>query len=410
MENNSKISKQQIMLIIVAALGYFVDIYDLILFNIVKKASLIDIGVLPENLENTGILLFNMQMTGMLIGGLLWGILGDKKGRIKVLFGSILMYSIANIANGFVKDVTSYAVIRFVAGIGLAGELGAGITLIAETMHKDNRGYGTMIVVTFGALGAVLAAAIADKFNWQTAYFAGGGLGLALLALRIGTYESGMFTEMQNKTIKKGSFFSIFSKSQNAIKYLQCIMIGLPIWFVVGVLIALSETFAKSIGIIDGEAKTSNAIMYCYLGLSVGDIISGLISQLLKSRKKVVFIYLIFTVIIVLVYLFSKEISLSTFHSLCFLLGAATGYWALFVTIASEQFGTNIRSTVTNTVPNFVRGAVVPITIGFKTMSVSIGAVNAALIVGGICLFLAFYSIYKMEETFSKDLNYFETL
>jgi MFS transporter, putative metabolite:H+ symporter len=410
MDDHSKISKQQIMLIVVAALGYFVDIYDLILFNIVKKASLIDIGVLPENIENTGILLFNMQMTGMLIGGLLWGILGDKKGRIKVLFGSILMYSIANIANGFVRDVNSYAIIRFVAGIGLAGELGAGITLIAESMHKNNRGYGTMIVVTFGALGAVLAATIADKFNWQTAYFTGGGLGLALLALRIGTYESGMFTNMQNHSIKKGSFFSIFSKSQNAIKYLQCIMIGLPIWFVVGVLIALSETFAKSIGISDGEAKTSNAVMYCYLGLSVGDIISGLMSQLLKSRKKVVFFYLLFTVGIILVYLFSKNVTLNTFHTLCFLLGAATGYWALFVTIASEQFGTNIRSTVTNTVPNFVRGAVVPITLSFKTLTVSIGAVNAALIVGGTCLVLAFYSIYRMKETFAKDLNYFETL
>lgn len=410
MEDHSKISKQQIILIVVAALGYFVDIYDLILFNIVKKASLIDIGVLPENIENTGILLFNMQMTGMLIGGLLWGILGDKKGRIKVLFGSILMYSIANIANGFVKDVNSYAIIRFVAGIGLAGELGAGITLIAETMHKDKRGYGTMIVVTFGALGAVLAAAIADKFNWQTAYFTGGVLGLALLVLRIGTYESGMYTSMQNHTVKKGSFLSLFSKSKNAIKYLHCIMIGLPIWFVVGVLIALSETFAKSIGVIDGEAKTSNAVMYCYLGLSVGDIISGLMSQLLKSRKKVVFVYLIFTVAIVAMYLFSKDISLFTFHTMCFLLGAATGYWALFVTIASEQFGTNIRSTVTNTVPNFVRGAVVPITLSFKTLSVSLGAVNAALVVGGICLLLAFYSIFKMKETFAKDLNYFEPL
>jgi MFS family permease len=410
MENHQNISKQQIMLIIVAALGYFVDIYDLILFNIVKKASLIDIGVLPENIENTGILLFNMQMTGMLIGGLLWGILGDKKGRIKVLFGSILMYSLANIANGFVKDVNSYAIIRFVAGIGLAGELGAGITLIAETMHKDKRGYGTMIVVTFGALGAVLAATIADKFNWQTAYFTGGGLGLALLALRIGTYESGMYTNMQTHAVKKGSFLSLFSKSKNAIKYLQCIMIGLPIWFVVGVLIALSETFAKTIGVIDGEAKTSNAVMYCYLGLSVGDIISGLMSQFLKSRKKVVFAYLLFTVAIILVYLFSTEISLSNFHLMCFLLGAATGYWALFVTIASEQFGTNIRSTVTNTVPNFVRGAVVPITLSFKYLAANFGAINSALIVGGVCLVLAFYSIFRMKETFAKDLNYFETL
>lgn len=404
-----KITRSQIMLIIVAALGYFVDIYDLILFNIVKKASLIDIGVSPENIEDTGIFLFNIQMTGMLIGGLLFGILGDKKGRIKVLFGSIIMYSLANIANGFVTYVNSYAIIRFIAGIGLAGELGAGITLISESLHKEYRGYGTMIVVTFGALGAVLAAAIANKFSWQWAYFTGGGLGLGLLALRVGTFESGMYSEMKSHSVKKGAFLSLFKNTKTAFKYIRCVLIGLPIWFVVGVLIALADTFGNLIG-VSGEVKVSNAVMYCYLGLSAGDILSGLLSQFFRSRKKVVVAYLVFTILIVFVYLFARNISLEMFHLLCFLLGASTGFWALFVTIASEQFGTNIRSTVTNTVPNFVRGAVVPITLSYKSLATSYSPTIAAIVVGGICIFLAFYSILKVDETFAKDLNYYETL
>ena len=397
------------MLIVVAALGYFVDIYDLILFNIVKKPSLIALGVEKEALENTGILLFNMQMIGMLLGGLIWGITGDKKGRIRVLFGSIVMYSLANIANGFVQNVGQYALIRLIAGIGLAGELGAGITLISETMHKEYRGYGTMVVVTFGALGAVLASSVADIFNWKVAYFFGGGLGLALLALRLGTYESGMFAGMKDSGIKKGNFLSIFSDSKRAFRYINCILIGLPIWFVVGVLIALSETFAVALH-VQGEVRVSQSVMYCYLGLSVGDVISGLLSQFLRSRKKVVLLYLVFSVLIILMYLFTTHISASVFYFFCFLLGAATGYWALFVTIASEQFGTNIRSTVTNTVPNFVRGAVVPITLGYESLAPVLSPAYAALVIGSICLLLAFSAVFRVAETFGADLNYYETM
>lgn len=402
-------NRKQAMLIVVAALGYFVDIYDLILFNIVKKPSLIALGVTNQALENTGILLFNMQMIGMLLGGLIWGIAGDRKGRVRVLFGSIILYSLANIANGFVQNVGQYAIIRLIAGIGLAGELGAGITLISETMHREYRGYGTMVVVTFGALGAVLAANVADKFDWQVAYFTGGALGLALLALRLGTFESGMYTGMNNSNIKRGNFLSLFSNSKNAFRYIYCILIGLPIWFVVGVLVALSETFANVLH-VQGEVRVSQSVMYCYLGLSVGDVVSGLMSQLLRSRKKVVLFYLIFSVLIILLYLFSPVVYASMFYFYCFLLGAATGYWALFVTIASEQFGTNIRSTVTNTVPNFVRGAVVPITLGYKSLVPYLTPVYAALVVGSVCLLLAFTAIFRISETFGADLDYYETL
>jgi putative MFS transporter len=395
------------IIVLVAALGYFVDIYDLILFNVVKNASLTSLGYTGEALERTGLLLFNWQMTGMLIGGLLWGIMGDRKGRVKVLFGSIILYSLANIANGFVTDIYSYATIRFIAGIGLAGELGAGITLVSETMSKENRGYGTMLIVTFGALGAVLAAFIAETFDWKTAYFAGGGMGLLLLALRIGIYESGMFADMKDSNVKRGRIQDLFTDRTRLKKYIYCICIGLPIWYVIGILIALSNKFSV-INEVQGTIRVGTSIMFAYIGLSVGDLICGTVSQLLKSRKKVVLAYLGFSAILVVVFLYTKGVSVFWFNVMCFLLGAATGYWALFVTIASEQFGTNLRSTVTTTVPNFVRGAVVPITLGFKSLESMYGSVTSALTVGVICLVLAFIAILNVDETFGKDLNYTE--
>jgi len=397
------------LIIIVAALGYFVDIYDLILFNVVKKDSLMALGYSGIDLQRQGIYLFNMQMTGMLIGGMLWGILGDIKGRLKVLFGSILMYSLANIANAFVTNIDAYAIVRLLAGIGLAGELGAGITIVAETMSKENRGYGTMIIVTFGALGAVLAALIGDKFNWKTAYWIGGLLGLSLLIMRIGILESKMYKEIKHSRIKKGAFHQLFTNYKRFFKYLSCIAIGLPVWFVIGVPIALAELFAKEIG-VNGKISTGNAIMYAYIGLSVGDLLSGLLSQLFKSRKKVVLLYLLLTIFFLSLFFFADNISLFYFNTLCFLLGAATGYWALFVTIASEQFGTNIRSTVTTTVPNFVRGAVVPITLGFQWMNKQFNVVYSALAIGAICIMLAFIALINMKETFNKELDYIEVL
>ncbi|MBA3581965.1 MAG: MFS transporter [Gammaproteobacteria bacterium] len=429
MTSLSKIKGSTAILITVAALGYFVDIYDLVLFNIVKKASLeqILIGHSAEIIKNTGIFLFNMQMLGMLIGGILWGVWGDKRGRVSVLFGSILLYSAANIANAFVTDVNTYAMLRFLAGIGLAGELGAGVTLVSEAMSKEKRGYGTMIIVTFGALGAVLAAFVGARgtalgeillattgiafANWQVAYLVGGTLGLMLLALRLSIYESGMFQSLQHTGVSRGNFFKLFNNRERFFKYLNCILIGLPIWYMIGVLISLSQDVFSIELKVDGVVENGTAIMCAYIGLSVGDLLSGLLSQWFRSRKKIVLAYLTATVILVLAYLFMPpHSSLTYFYTLCFLLGCATGYWALFVVIASEQFGTNIRSTVTNTVPNFVRGAVLPITVLFTYLTPFTGSITSALIVGMICIGLAFIATLNSKETFGKDLNYTEIM
>lgn len=407
--------RPEYFLVIVAALGYFVDIYDLILFNVVRKPSLQAIGLSGQAMTDMGIYLFNMQMTGMLLGGILWGILGDMRGRLKVLFGSIFLYSIANIVNAYVADVPAqyaihlYALTRFLAGVGLAGELGAGITLVVETLHREKRGYGTMVVVTFGALGAVVAALVATKMGWKSSYWVGGLLGLALLALRIGTLESNMYKSLgQHQTVKRGAFLSLFTSWGRFAKYLQCILIGLPVWFIVAIPIAMVDAFATHFGITD--VSVPNAVMYGYIGLSAGDLVCGILSQVWQTRKKAVLLYLVFSLISVLVYLFNTPANAQYFYIMCFVLGAATGYWALFVTIAAEQFGTNIRSTVTTTVPNFVRGAVVPITLSYKYLAASMGIINAALVVGVVCLALAFWATFSVHETFSKDLDYIEAL
>lgn len=419
-----------ILIVIVASLGYFVDIYDLVLFNVVKIGSLHDImkGASEESINNTGKFLFNMQMIGMLIGGILWGVWGDKKGRLSVLFGSILLYSAANIINAFVTSIPAYAVVRIIAGIGLAGELGAGITMVTETMSKKNRGWGTMIIVSFGALGAVLAYFYTQYgnsvtsfinsitglqlVNWQSAYILGGTMGLALLALRLGTIESGMYKEIKEQKVRRGNINLLF-KRRNFGKYMQCILIGVPVWYVIGLLVANSELdFAPAMN-VQGDLKGMNgeAIMYAYLGLSAGDLLSGFLSQVMKSRKKVVFIYLIMTTILVTYFLyFSNDISKGQYYTLSFLLGCGTGYWAIFVTIAAEQFGTNIRSTVTNTVPNFVRGTVPLIMAlwGMLISTFSVSKTQGATYVGILVMGLAFWALYKMNETFHKDLNYTE--
>lgn len=394
--------------VVISAIGYFVDIYDLIIFNVVKKRSLEALGYTGEAFRTQEIFLFNLQMAGMLLGGLLWGILGDKKGRASVLFGSILMYSLANIANAFVPNVEWYGVCRFIAGVGLAGELGAGITLVLESMDKEMRGYGTMIIVTLGALGAVVASLV-GKIDWQMAYITGGAMGLLILLLRVSGLESGMFREMKKKTQKQGSILMIFNQKDRFIRYLGCIGIGLPVWFTIGILINLCERFTYHIGISDGQATVADAVMYAYLGLSFGDFLSGLFSQWFRNRKKVILGYLIFNLVLVFIYLFVREITQAQFYLLCFALGAATGYWALFVTIAAEQFGTNLRSTVANTVPNFVRGAVIPITLSFKYLEVALlDTVAAAMIVGVVCVGLAIWSLFRVHETFGKDLDYIE--
>jgi putative MFS transporter len=395
--------------VLVAALGYFVDIYDLLLFSIVRISSLKSMGVPEADLLSTGSMLLSMQMGGMLVGGILWGILGDKKGRISVLFGSIILYSCANIANGFVQSVEIYSLLRVIAGIGLAGELGAGITLVSEIMTTESRGWGSTIIAGIGVTGAVLAAIIGEAYDWRTCFFIGGGMGFTLLALRIGVYESGMFEFVKKKNISRGNFFKIFSTRKNTIKYLRVIGIGMPTWFVVGILITFSPEFGKAFGMAQLPVA-GKAVMYSYIGLSIGDVLSGIVTYTLKSRKKALLLFLTMTTAFIGSYFFFSGVSLPTFYFICGLLGFGTGYWAMFVTIASEQFGTNIRATVTTTAPNFVRGAVVPITALFNLLKTPFGISGSALTVGGITLLIGFLALWKMEETYGKNLHYVEEL
>jgi putative MFS transporter len=401
--------------VIVAALGYFVDIYDLLLFGIVRKASLTDLGLVDQANRDAGEYLISMQMYGMLIGGILWGILGDKKGRLSVLFGSIFTYSVANIANGMVHSVEAYAFWRFIAGVGLAGELGAGITLVAETLPKNKRGYGTMIVAAVGLTGAVVANLVYQIFgDWRLCYYAGGVLGLLLLFLRVSVRESGMYKQVVTEELARGNFFSLFTDRGRFAKYLRCILIGIPLWFLVGVLITFSPEFAKALGIEGAETiKAGQAIAWCYGGLVFGDIFSGMLSQYLKSRKKVMAIFLFLNLLMVFIYLNAHGISSQMFYLLCMAMGFSVGYWVIFVTIAAEQFGTNIRATVTTTVPNFVRGSLPVIILMyqyFRDKTFSGNILQAGMVVGSILAVIAFLALWKMKETFTEDLDYTETI
>jgi putative MFS transporter len=403
------------IIVIVAALGYFVDIYDLILFGIVRIPSLRAMGIAESDLKTSGLFLMNMQMAGMLIGGIVWGILGDKRGRLATLFGTILVYSLANIANGFVDhSLTLYATLRFIAGFGLAGELGIGITLVSEVMGKENRAYATSIVSGVGICGAVLAYLV-SQWGWRQAYWTGGGLGLCLLALRVYVNESGMFAKLKESNVVRGNFLSLFTNVKQFLKYLRCILIGLPVWFVIGILILYSKEFGEALG-IKGEISPGRAIMFHYTGAAIGSILTGILSQKLKSRRKAIGIAILLVGLCSWWYCRSFDLSMILFYIIMFFLGIAQGYWAMFITVASEQFGTNIRSTVTTTVPNFVRGAVILMTTWWSWMSKESwcntregnGVLNAAMIVGAVVMVLALISVWGMEETHGKDLDYTE--
>jgi len=396
--------------VVVAALGYFVDIYDLLLFGFVRQKSLLSLGFSPEQAFDIGLSLQNWQMFGMLVGGVLWGVLGDKKGRVRVLYFSIGLYSVANVLNGFATGYTDYALYRFIAGVGLAGELGAGITLVAEVLPKEKRGLGTMLVASIGLSGALLAWVIEHNFDWRTCYFIGGGLGALLLVLRVSVAESGIFKKAQSQAhVSRGNFFSLFTDRGRFVRFMRCIFIGTSTWFVVGVLVFFSPEFGKFKG-LEG-IKAGNAIAICYTGLILGDIASGLLSQYLRSRLKVMATFLSLNVLAVTYYLTADFATAASFYFSHFLLGFSVGFWVIFVTIGAEQFGTNLRSTVATSVPNFARGMQVPINESFKYLkgaAVTGSVISAAWIVGAACLAIAFVALIGMKETFDADLDYVE--
>jgi MFS family permease len=393
--------------VIVAALGYFVDIYDLLLFSIIRIPSLKSLGLNDAQIAKQGLFIINIQMIGLLVGGIIWGILGDKKGRLKVLYASIILYSIGNIANGFVHTVDQYALVRFITGIGLAGELGAGITLVAELLPKEKRGIGTSMVAGIGLTGAVVAFFLKEEFPWRTCYFIGGGLGFILLLLRVGVLESGMFKNIQHASVSKGNFFMLFSGGKRLKKYLSSILIGLPTWYVIGILITFSKEFGTNMG-IRGAIDPGKAVMFAYAAISIGDILAGFVSQWMKSRKKALYVYYAITALSIVWFFNLRGSDVSTLYIVCALMGFGTGFWAIFVTMAAEQFGTNIRATVATTVPNMVRGSLVLVSLLFTQLQRSVDYVKAGWITGIVVMIIGIVSVVLAEETFHKDLNYLE--
>jgi len=399
--------------VIVAALGYFVDIYDLLLFSIIRVKSLKGIGLSGALCDSEGKFIISIQMYGLLIGGIIWGMMGDKKGRLSVLFGSIVLYSMANIANGFVQTVNQYAIARFVAGIGLAGELGAGITLVSELISKDVRGKATSIVAGIGLTGAVVAYFVAQSFNWRICYFVGGGLGLCLLLLRVSVFESGIYQEVLKReketgqVIARGDILMFLRSWPRFKKYLLAILIGLPTWYVIGILITFSKEFGERFG-ITGAVDPGKAVMLAYVAISIGDLLIGFISNSLRSRKKALYIFYAITIVSIVLFFTPLNRSLNSMYLICMLMGFGTGFWALFVTMAAEHFGTNLRATAATTIPNMVRGSLPLIIILFNALNPGFGYVKAAAMTGVIVMVLSSISVLLTEETFGKDLNFIE--
>jgi MFS transporter, putative metabolite:H+ symporter len=395
--------------VIVAALGYFVDIYDLVLFSVVRVSSLQSIGISGQALVDQGTLLLNLQMFGMLLGGVGWGILGDKRGRISILFGSIILYSLANVANAFANSFGEFLIWRFIAGVGLAGELGAGITLVAECLATSRRGQGAAIVAGFGVLGAVAANLVAEQLDWRSAYLVGGAMGLALLLLRSRSLESGLFQSLKSSqpAISRGNFVSLFTRRERFVRYINCILVGLPLWYVVGILITFSPEFAKLLA-IRGEISAGWAVMFCYLGFAAGDFLSGFVSQALRTRKKVILGFLAALGITLALFFNLHGAKEVHFYGVCFLLGVTGGYWAVLLMMSAEQFGTNLRATVATTVRNFIRGALIPVTIFFQICKPAVGMIGSAALTGFIALVIAATALHQLDETCNRSLDFLD--
>lgn len=396
--------------VIVGALGYFVDIYDLVLFGVVRVPSLKGLGYSGNDLLTHGAWLINVQMAGMLIGGLFWGLLGDWRGRLSLLFGSIILYSLANLANGFVHDINGYTICRFLAGLGLAGELGGSITLVSEILPRQLRGYGTMMVSAVGVLGAVVAGTIGLAFDWRTMYFIGGFLGLVLLFLRVWVSESGMYKTMAGTN--RPTFASqliLLAAPRRLGRYICCILIGLPCWYVVGLLILFSPEFGKALG-ATAPIVAATAVAWAYGGICLGDLASNLLCQFARARKSILLLFIVAAFVLSNLFFAFRNPSPTLVYTLAFIIGISVGYWSVFVTVAAEHFGTNMRATVATTVPNFTRGAVIPITSLYLLLkdTQQWSPITSCLTVGAISFALALVGVWGLRETFHDDLDYLE--
>jgi MFS family permease len=397
--------------VFVAALGYFVDVYDLLLFTIVRQPSVMSLGATAETIIVDSAHIINWQMSGLLIGGILWGVLGDKKGRLKVLFGSIILYSLANFLTSFVQTVDQYAYCRFIGGIGLAGELGAGITLVSEMLPKNKRGIGTSLVAGIGLFGAVFAYfTFKVTSDWRLCYQIGGVLGFFLLILRVKVAESFMFESAKLANISKGNFLMFFSSYQRFSKYIKAILIGLPTWFVIGVMVNYSNKFASGlygVNLID----SGKAVMFAYIGIALGDLLIGYVSQYFQSRKKALLVFYSLNIVCMIFFFSNINSNDNSMYLICGLLGFSTGYWAIFNTMAAEQFGTNLRATAATTIPNMVRGALPLINFLFlDILQKKLGwtIIQSGIFTGATVMLITLIAFVFTEETYHKDLDYLE--
>lgn len=398
--------------VIVGALGFFVDIYDLLLFNIVRRSSFADLGVAESAMKDIGEHIISWQMLGLTVGGILWGILGDKKGRKSVLFGSILLYSLATIANGFVQTVDQYTWLRFIAGLGLAGELGASITLTSELLPKEKRGIAAAIIATSGVMGTITAYFIHDWSggDWRLCYFIGGGMGLALLFLRMGVLDSRMYDNAKEKHIQMGNFLMLINNRERFFRYMRGILIGLPVWYIIGVIISFSDEFAKQFGIAGFDQP--KALMLQYVALAFGDMFAGIISNYIKSRKKTLYLYYGITALFLFLFFALKGGGSATnMYLLCMGLGFGSGISVLYITMSAEAFGTNLRATAAISIPNLVRGCLPLLLLLFQFLrseKVLSSYVTAAWVTGGLVMLIGIIAVIKTKETFAKELDFVE--
>ncbi len=395
--------------VIVGALGFFVDVYDLLLFGIVRKPSLKALGLSPLEILNQGELIISIQMIGLVVGGIIWGVIGDKKGRLSVLFGSILIYSLANIANGMVTNVNQYIIMRFIAGVGLAGELGASITLVSEMLPKEKRGIAASIIASVGVFGAVTAFFVYKLFgDWRLCFYIGGGMGLVLLLLRVSIFESGLYDEVKKQNVERGSLMMLLGSKDRMLRYMKGVFIGLPVWYVIGILITFSDEFGKRFGI--SNIDPGQAIMYQYIAIGIGDMSAGLLSNYLKSRKKALFIFYGICSLFIILFFMQSGGSATTMYILIACLGFGSGFSILYITMSAEQFGTNLRATTAISIPNVVRGFLPLMILLFKGIRYLThdNYLLSAEITGAIVMGVAIISAYHTKESFGNDMNFIE--
>lgn len=407
--NTGASNRVVVITVAVAALGYFVDMYDIILFNVVRRQSLLSLGVAEADLLNVGIQILDYQLIGMIIGGIGFGILGDKRGRLSVLFASILLYSVANVANAYITTVEQYALLRFLAGVGLAGELGVGITLVSEIMTPAKRGYGTMLVATIGVLGASFAAFVGMHLDWRTAYLLGGGMGLVLLLLRVGVRESAIFKKAKARNEHRADFLAILRQPRLIGRFLQCIIIGAPTFYTISILVSGAPEFGQAFGMAE-RPTAEMAILVLYIFVSLSDILCSVVSQWLGSRRQAMAVFLGILLSGMVAYLVFPAQSLTGFYVRVAWLGLGIGIWAVLITTISELFGTNIRATATTAIPNFIRAFFIPLSFTFKALTPSLGLVNSAALVGIGSVIFSGIMIYNLPETFGRDLAFDESL